>query len=108
MNVLVTFFIEKTRFLPIFLSSPKFGMRIYWWFFFVAKPRIFFFFFYTFLRISLQKINILKRAKSHPTNLDENYSNNKISTTQFNRYFKFATKNLKREKKRKYSKKFHT
>ena len=57
-----------------FFSNSKSDMRVYWPFF-GAKLRIFFF--YTFFRIVLRKINILKQNKLYTTELNEVYGANK-------------------------------
>ena len=60
LNLLATFFIEKTRFFSILFSNSEFGMRIYRGKIEARSKDISL---YTFLRISPQKINILKRTK---------------------------------------------
>jgi hypothetical protein len=55
MNFLTTFFVEKREFLSIFFWSKIEN------------------FFYTFLRVSLRKINIFRKAKLHPTELNKVY-----------------------------------
>jgi hypothetical protein len=73
-NVLVIYFIEKTRFWTFFFFKFKIwdeSILV----FFEAKPRMFFF--YRFLRIPLWKIVVLKTAKMHPTELTKIYNKNK-------------------------------
>jgi hypothetical protein len=62
MNILATFFIEKTSSLSIFSKCKNWNesLPVY---FFGAKLRIFFFF-YIFLRIFLRKINIFYKKKA--------------------------------------------
>jgi hypothetical protein len=82
-----------------FFSNSKFKTRVYWSFF-EAKPK--FFFFFTFLRISLRKINILKRAKLHWTELSKIYGKNKKYWLLYlTGILKSATKNGKNWKKNK-------
>ena len=66
-NLLAAFFVEKTRFLSNFFSDSEFGMRVYKGKMEARNESIFF---YTFLRISPQKINILKNPKLGPRELN--------------------------------------
>ena len=52
---------------------------------------------YTFLRISPRKINILKKTKLDPRELNEvNGMNIKKNATQFNEYFEIHYENVKK------------
>ena len=68
LNLLAAVFIEKTRFLPNFFSDPEFGMRVYKGKIEARNEGVLF---YTFWRISPRKINILKKTKLTPRELNE-------------------------------------
>ena len=68
LNLLATLCVEKTRFLSIFFSNSEFGMRVYRGKIDTRRESIFL---YTFLRISPRKINILKKTKLGPRELNE-------------------------------------
>ena len=98
LNLLAVFFIEKTRFLSKFFWNSEFGMRVY-------REKIKAWnedtFLYTFLAISPRKINILKRAKLHPTELNKRYDMNfEKNTVHYNECFKIYYKNVKKMKKK--------
>ena len=67
-NFLAAFFVEKTRFLSKFFSDSEFGMRVYKGKIEARNEDIPL---YTFLRISLRKINILKKNKLGLRELNE-------------------------------------
>ena len=68
LNLLAAFFVEKTRFLSIFFSVSEFGMRVYRGKIEARNESISL---YTFLRISPRKMNILKKTKLDPRELNE-------------------------------------
>ena len=68
MDLLAAFFVEKTRFLSIFFSISEFGVRVYKGKFAGRSKSISL---HTFLRITLQKINIFKKTKLSPSDLNE-------------------------------------
>ena len=56
---------------------------------------------YTFLRISLRKINILKKHKLGPRELNElNDVNTKKNAVQYSEYFEIYYKNVKKNEKK--------
>ena len=68
LNFLAAFFVEKTRFLSKFFSDSEFGMRVYKGKMEARNESISL---YTFLRISPRKINIFKKTKLDPRELNE-------------------------------------
>ena len=68
LNPLATFFVEKTRFLPIFFSNSEFGMRVYRGKIEARNEGISL---YIFLTISPRKINIFINTKLDPRELNE-------------------------------------
>ena len=68
LNLLATVFVEKMRFLSIFFSNSEFGMRVHRGEMEARNKGIFL---HTFLRISPRKINILKKTKLVPRQLNE-------------------------------------
>ena len=68
LNLLTAFFVEKTRFLSKKISNSEFGMRVYKGKIEAGNEDISL---YTFLRISPRKINILKKLKLGPRELNE-------------------------------------
>ena len=73
-------------------------MRIYWGKIEARKESIFL---YTFLRISLRKINISKETKLSPRELnDVDDMNVKKNAAHFKEYFKIYYKNVKKMKKK--------
>ena len=68
LNLLVAFFVEKTKFLSNFFSNSEFGMRVYKG---KIKARSESIPLYTFLRISQREINVLKRTKLHMIELNK-------------------------------------
>ena len=68
LNLLAAFFIEKTRFSSIFFSNSEFGVRVYRGKIEARNESISL---YTFLRISLRKINIFKKTKLGSRELNE-------------------------------------
>ena len=68
LNLSTEFFVEKTRFLSKKFSDSEFGMRVYKGKMEARNEDIFL---YTFLRISPRKINIFKKTKLDPRELNE-------------------------------------
>ena len=68
LDLLTAFFVEKTRFSSIFFSNTEFGMRAYKG---KIEGRNESIPLHTFLRISPQKINILKKTKLNSSELNE-------------------------------------
>ena len=68
LNLLAAFFVEKRRFLSIFFPNSGFGMRVYRGKIEARSEGISL---YTFWTISLRKINILKKTKLDPRELNE-------------------------------------
>ena len=97
LNLLTAFFVEKTRFLSMLFFKFKFGMRVYKGKIEARNKSISL---YTFLKISPRKINISKKTKLGPRELNEvNDMNVKKNTTQFNQYFEIHYKKVKKWKK---------
>ena len=98
-NLLAAFFIEKTRFLSIFLSNSRFVMRVYRGEIEARSESIPL---YTFLRISPRKINILKKNKLRPRDLNEvNDMNAKKLLLNLTNILKSTTKMSKKNEKNK-------
>ena len=68
LNLVVEFFVEKTRSLSIFFSNSEFGMRVYKGKIEARSESISL---YTFLRLFPRKINILKKTKLDLRELNE-------------------------------------
>ena len=97
MHLLAAFVVEKARFLSIFFSNSEFGMRVYKGKFGGRSEDISL---YTFLRISSQKINILKRTKLHTIELNQIYDMNvKKALLILTNILKSTTKMPKKMKK---------
>ena len=95
---LTRFFVQKTRFLPIFFQIQNFG-----WGYTRGKiePRNEDISLYTFLRISARKINILKKTKLGPIELSElNDISIKKMLLNLTNILKSTTKNVKKMKKK--------
>ena len=75
LNFLVEFFVEKTRFLLKFFSNSEFEMRVYREKLKLETDILL----YTFLRISPRKINIFKKTKLGPRELNKLNKLNEIN-----------------------------
>ena len=94
LNLLTAFFVKKTKFLSNFFLNSEFGMRVYRGKIEARSDGISL---YIFLRISPRKINILKKTKLSPRELNElNDKNLKKNAAQFNKYFEIYYKNAKK------------
>ena len=83
LSLLAAVFAEKTRSLSIFFSNSEFGLRVY-----RGKVKLeMIVSVYTFLRIPPRKINILKKPKLCPQELNEvNRHEFKKAAARFNEY----------------------
>ena len=98
LNLLAAYFAEKTNFLSIFFSNSEFGTRVYKGKIEVRNESIFL---YIFLRISWRKINLLKKTKLDPRELNKlDGMNVKNDAAQFNEYSEIYYKNVKKVKKK--------
>ena len=104
LNFLAAFFVEKTKFLSIFFSNSEFGMRVYREKIEARSEGISL---YTFSRISPRKINILKRTKLGPVDLNKfNDINFKKVLLDLTNILKSATKMSKKWNKKKSAQNF--